>query len=168
MQNTVVPLSHRFDCDLAGQSQADLLQKYISSHIPMIAAMQVCVLGMDEQGGLRLQAPLSVNVNDKGTAFGGSISALLTIAGWGWLWLANQQANITQNILIHRSTIAYERPLDGDLLVVCPAPDEAAWVAYQRALQSRGRARLLLQPVLLQTQTTVAASMQAEYVAIST
>ena len=48
--------------------------------MPPVAAMQVEVEGM-RGDALRLTAPLSANVNDKGNAFGGSLTSLMTVAG---------------------------------------------------------------------------------------
>ena len=54
--------------------------------MPPVAAMQVEVEGM-RGDALRLTAPLSANVNDKGNAFGGSLTSLMTVAGWGLVTL---------------------------------------------------------------------------------
>ena len=49
--------------------------------IPQVLAMQVQLAG-ERDGRLCLRAPLGPNVNDKGTAFGGSLVSLMTLAGW--------------------------------------------------------------------------------------
>ena len=49
--------------------------------IPLVREMQIEVLG-EAEGRLRLRAPLAPNVNDKGSAFGGSLASLMTLAGW--------------------------------------------------------------------------------------
>src|SRR5690606_14017317 len=47
--------------------------------MPPVRALQVRLLD-DEEGRLRIKAPLSANVNDKGSAFGGSLVSLMTLA----------------------------------------------------------------------------------------
>ena len=65
--------------------------------MPPVAAMQPRVLDWQD-GCLRMHAPLAANINDKGCAFGGSLSSLMTIAGWGLAFLelakAGQEADI--------------------------------------------------------------------------
>lgn len=144
----------------------DQLAAYISAHIPLAAAMQLQVVGLDADAALHLQAPLPPNRNDKGSAFGGSISSLLTLAGWGWLWLANGRANLQRDIMIYRAEFHYQQPLHDSLQAMCPAPAAAVWDTYRQTLEKRGRARLKLEPVLITADRTVAATMQAEYVAL--
>ena len=50
--------------------------------MPPVAAMAVTIAGYDGQR-LRLHAPLSTHVNDKGCAFGGSLASMMTLASWG-------------------------------------------------------------------------------------
>ena len=64
---------------------AEHLLQHLDDHyrgMPPVAAMQVTIAGYDGSC-LRLRAPLSHNVNDKGCAFGGSLSSLMTLAAWG-------------------------------------------------------------------------------------
>ena len=58
------------------ESALEALRVYTRELVPL-AAMQVRV---GEYDGLRLHmdAPLAVNMNDKGSAFGGSMTSLLT------------------------------------------------------------------------------------------
>lgn len=49
--------------------------------MPPVVALGLRVSAFDGRS-LRLSAPLSRNVNDKGCAFGGSMSSLMTLAGW--------------------------------------------------------------------------------------
>ena len=51
-------------------------------HIPLAAAMQVSIARIDANA-LELTAPLDPNANHMGTAFGGALQALATLAGWG-------------------------------------------------------------------------------------
>ena len=76
------------DSDPALQS---LLAHYRS--MPPVAAMRLEIAGADAFG-LRLGAPLSAHVNDKGCAFGGSLVSLMTLAGWGVATLALERAGL--------------------------------------------------------------------------
>lgn len=145
--------------DWAGQ-----LQAFLDEHIPLTRAMQLQVRSLDE-GGLRLEAPLAPNVNDKGTAFGGSLASLLTLAGWGLLWARCRQAGWTCDIVIHRGEIRYRRPVTGTLRAHCPPPPAAAWQAFERELGGTGLARIALQPVVLDGDGAQAVRFACQYVA---
>lgn len=54
--------------------------------IPITQAMGVRVESYDGQQ-LILRAPIALNHNHLGTAFGGSLNTLATLAGYGFLWL---------------------------------------------------------------------------------
>ena len=61
-------------------------EAFFYEQIPLTRAMGVRVESYDGQQ-LVLTAPLALNHNHLGTAFGGSLSALATLAGYGLLWL---------------------------------------------------------------------------------
>ena len=145
--------------DWAGQ-----LQAFLDENIPLTHAMQLRVHSLDE-AGLRLEAPLAPNVNDKGTAFGGSLASLLTLAGWGLLWARCRQAGWACDIVIHRGEIRYRRPVTGVLRAHCPPPAPAAWQAFERELKDTGLARIALQPVVLDADDAQAVRFACQYVA---
>ena len=57
------------------------LNDYLNRHVPLFRAMQAQIERCDATG-LALTAPLEPNVNDKGTAFGGSMAAIAALTGW--------------------------------------------------------------------------------------
>lgn len=148
-----------------GAGQCRRLQAAILEVIPLARAMQLQVVRIDRNSGLHLHAPLAPNANDKGNAFGGAIASILILAGWGWLQLANQAAGMGRDVVVQRTTGHCELPCSDDLNVICPAPYESEWQRYCMTYAKYKRARLSLQPLLLQADGSVASSMQAEYVA---
>src|SRR5512133_1089646 len=94
--------------------------------MPPVAALQVRVAGFDG-ATLRLQAPLAANINDKGCAFGGSLVSLMTLAGWGLVWLRLRDAGIAADVFVADSQVRYRAPLFADL------------AAQARARRHRGR-----------------------------
>ena len=57
---------------------------------------------------LSLTAPLNLNDNDKGTAFGGSLYCAAVMAGWGYFYLRCRQYNFNEggpNIGIGRANV---------------------------------------------------------------
>jgi thioesterase domain-containing protein len=77
-------------------------------------AMQISVSSYSNEG-LELAAPLQPNINDKGTAFAGSISSLLVLAGWGVITLRLRDAGIPVDVVVSKSEIDYKRPVCGEM-----------------------------------------------------
>ena len=98
---------------------SDRLLEALAAHymaMPPVAAMQPSVLDWQD-GCLRMHAPLDANVNDKGCAFGGSLSSLMTIAGWGLAFLKLAEAGLEADIYVADSRVRYLKPVYEDLLV---------------------------------------------------
>jgi len=145
--------------------QCTALQAELDQSIPLTRAMQLKASAWSDQG-LTLTAPLAPNVNDKGSAFGGSLSAVLTLAGWGLLWLRTKQAHIACDLVIHRGEIRYVRPVTGPIIALCPQPGEDEWQLFSDQFDSRGKARIRLRPVVLDSAGREAVTFQCEYVAL--
>ena len=116
--------------------------------IPLSRAIGIRVINYDGKH-LELSAPLAPNVNDKGTAFGGSISCLLTLAGWGVIWIACARAKVPCDIVIHKGTITYNKPVHVELHASCPVPARVQMQEFISVLKKKGRARLSLKSELL-------------------
>lgn len=116
-------------------------EAFLHQQIPLTLAMGVTVESWDGRK-LILHAPLEPNHNHLGTAFGGSLSALSTLAGYSLLWLVlgDRQAHI----VVRDSTIRYRHPVQGALRAICRRPGEDEMEAFQRQFVETGRARLSL------------------------
>jgi thioesterase domain-containing protein len=140
-----------------------LLAHYLS--MPPVAAMQLGIAGADETS-LRLRAPLSAHVNDKGCAFGGSLVSLMTLAGWGVATLALERAGLHADVFVASSEVRYRAPLYADLEAVATAHrDELA--AFVDALRRAGRASLDLDARIPLPEGGDACRMRSRYVAIA-
>ncbi len=90
---------------------------------------------------LVLKAPLALNHNDKGTAFAGSLSAVVTVAGWSAVWLAIQEAGLQGVIVIQDGAIRYRRPVTRDFEARASLPTPAQRARLLAALRKHGKAR---------------------------
>lgn len=124
------------------------LQEVLYSEIPITAAIGITVAGYDGQT-LTLAAPLRQNRNHKSTAFAGSLNALVTLAGWGLIWLLLKERGMTATIVIQESMSRYLRPVRADFTARCHKPDEARLGAFETTLRRRGKARLELRVEVL-------------------
>jgi thioesterase domain-containing protein len=132
--------------------------------MPPVAAMQLSIAGYDGQR-LRLRAPLSANVNDKGCAFGGSLGSLMTLAAWGLVTLRVQEAGMQADVFVADSRIRYLAPLFADLEAEAELDAAAAWQDFIATLRERGRARTELVARVPLPDGGVAAEFGARYVA---
>ncbi len=116
------------------------LEALWQDEIPVARAMQARVERLDGEG-LVAAAPLAANRNHMGTAFGGSLQALATLAGWAvTLVAAGEDAGC--RVVVAQATTRFLAPVDGPLRAQAdwPGPDEAA--EFRQRLETRGRARL--------------------------
>ena len=91
-------------------------------------------------GRLCLRAPLGPNVNDKGTAFGGSLVSLMTLAGWCLVSGRLQQAGLEAEVYVADSQVRYLAPLRADLVAEAWL-EEGDWAAFLAGFRERGKAR---------------------------
>ena len=109
--------------------------------MPPVAAMGIRIAGYDN-GALRLVAPLAANVNDKGNAFGGSLTSVMTLAGWALVSLRLSLAGQAAEVYVADSSIRYRAPVYGDLDASARAAPGEDWDAFLQQFDKRGRARL--------------------------
>lgn len=133
--------------------------------MPPVRAMQLRVLGFDG-GRLRLSAPLAANVNDKGCAFGGSLASLMTLAGWGRVWLGLSAAGLDADIYVADSRIRYLAPLYDDLVAAAGLAPDADWARFLAMLRAKGRARIDLAARVDLPDGAPAAVLEANFAAI--
>ena len=114
---------------------------YFHQQIPITREMGVVVesFGAD---GLVLTAPLGPNHNHLGTAFGGSLAAVATLAGYGMLWLLLEERDA--HVVIKNSSLHYHHPVTGDIRAVCHPPPTGTLETFMRNFRKKGRARLHL------------------------
>jgi thioesterase domain-containing protein len=134
--------------------------------MPPVALMQLSIAGYDGRT-LKLHAPLSVHVNDKGCAFGGSLASMMTLASWGVVNLMVERAGLHADIFVADSQIRYLAPLFADLDVSAEPAPEADPDEFIATLRTRGRARMgLVARTYLPEGGGVATEFTARYVAI--
>jgi len=138
------------------------LQQTLHQDIPLTRAMQLEVGDYDGER-LLLTAPLPPNINDKGTAFGGSLYSLAVLCGWSLLRLKLEEAGLKKNIVIHEATTRYLLPVNEALHAECSLP-LAAWESFLHTLQQRDRARIAL-TVVIRQQGKPAVEFTGQYVA---
>ncbi len=138
-------------------------EAFLHEQIPLTRAMAVRVASWDGDE-LHLTAPLEPNHNHLGTAFGGSLSALATLAGYSlvWLLLGHRDAHI----VIRGSSMRYRRPVRGELHAICRRPDQADWAAFSAQFARTGKAALSLQVSIIE-DSVVCVEFAGDFVAFA-
>ena len=153
------------DASMQVEAALDGLRAY-GCGMPPIVAIAAEVVAYDGRC-LRMRAPLAANVNDKGSAFGGSMTSLMTYAGWGLVTLRLQLAGLRADVFVADSTVHYRKPLYADLEAEAMAAPEESWEAFLATFVQRGRARIGLQARILLPEGGIAADLAGRYVAIA-
>ena len=135
-------------------------------NMPPVAAMQIRASGF-EGDVLSLSAPLAANVNDKNCAFGGSMSSMLTLAGWGLINLKLAEAGLDADVYVQDASTMYLAPLWDQLIAEAYAPDNS-WPTFIETLRAKGKARLSIESEISGAEGGgVAARQSARYVAMT-
>ena len=132
--------------------------------IPLTRAMAISACDYDGQS-LQLSAPLAANVNDKGTGFAGSLTALATLAGWSLTTLYARDLGEDVNVVAAESHVRYVKPVTTDFSASVDLPDTSLCQRFQERLQSRGKASLPLTIQIFQG-AELALQLESVYVAI--
>ncbi|HEY6097971.1 MAG TPA: YiiD C-terminal domain-containing protein, partial [Anaeromyxobacter sp.] len=82
---------------------------YLHAHIPITRSLGAAAVRHDGTS-LTLSAPLAPNLNHRGTAFGGSMSALALLAGWGVVHLALRDLGVETRLVVQRSAMDFLEP----------------------------------------------------------
>lgn len=119
----------------------DELTTYLHEHIPITRGLGAAAVAYDGTR-LALAAPLAPNLNHTGTAFGGSMSALAVLAGWALVHVKLRERGIENRLVIQRSTLDFDAPVDGDFTATAVLPAAEDWDRFLRTLERHGRARV--------------------------
>jgi thioesterase domain-containing protein len=130
------------------------LQQIIHTEIPITRAIGITVAGYD-QGCLTLRAPAACNLNHNGTVFSGSLNAVVTVAGWGLLWLVLQEEQLEGNVVIQDSSISYLGPIKSDFCAYSSKPVPSDLERFLYILRRKGKARSSVQAAICERGETL-------------
>lgn len=135
--------------DLSTSDLLHQLQQTMHADIPLTGAIGIRVIAYNREG-LLLSAPLAQNINDKGTVFSGSLNAVMTLAGWGLIWMLLREQLLNGTIVIQDSTIRYLQPVRRNFVVRGHMPECIEIEQFQSTLRRRAQARLSVQAQIWQ------------------
>ena len=140
------------------------LEAFLHAKIPLARAMGVTVA----ECGARfvLAAPLAPNVNHLGTAFGGSLHALPTLACYAALWTVLRDAGLDGHVVVKRSAARYRTPVTGTLRAICPRPTADAAAAFLADVRRHRKARMDLTAIVEGAGGRPAVEFEGSFVAL--
>lgn len=141
------------------------LTEYLHDKIPLTRAMGIAVV---ECSATRLivEAPLAPNRNHLGTAFGGSLHAIPTLACYGTLWMLVREAGFESHVVVKRSHAEYRSPVQGALRAVCMRPPAARCAEFAADLHRHKKARMDLRAIVEGANGKPAVEFSGSFVAI--
>lgn len=141
------------------------LEAFLHEKIPLSRAMGLHV-AESNVNRLVLEAPLDKNINHLGTAFGGSLHALPTLACYAGLWTLLREAGFEGHVVVKRSNAFYRAPVTGRLRAVWVRPSADAVKAFVQDLQRHKKARMDLTAIVEGTPDKPAVEFAGSFVAL--
>ena len=129
--------------------------KDIYDKILPAASMGIKALTYDGKE-LTVSAPLEPNLNDKGTAFAGSIYSSLVLSGWALVTMLLRDRNIDVDVVIATSSMDYIAPVAGDLCATATVVDESDLEPFYTRIDIKGRGKLTITSGLVSNGTKCA------------
>ncbi len=140
------------------------LKEFIYREFPLAQAQGVDIVRADDRG-LEILAPLKLNRNHLGTAFGGSISSLLILSCYASLFYQMEKEGYHFHLVIKEESTKYLMPVEEDIRIVSEAPDANLYSSFTESFKRKGRARIQLESKVL-TKNGVACTFMGEFVAL--
>ena len=144
--------------------EARRLIQFMRDEIPLARVMDIQLHACGEHR-LSLMMPLAPNVNDKGCAFGGSLTSLMTLTGWALVELALRGRGELCDVFVAESSVRYLAPVWADFCSDAQLADDSQWDIFFETLAARGKARIQVSCQVPGTDGKPAASMSARFVA---
>lgn len=112
-------------------------ERFLRKNIPLTRAMDLRVVS-DLVHAFAIEAPVAPNHNHLLTAFGGSINAVATLAGYAFLWLELQDEEV--QLVVSASSIRFLSPVRETIRAVCDVPDPQTMRNFRQSSAAREKA----------------------------
>ena len=137
----------------------DSLQAYLTARIAPAQALGLTIVEVEP---LTIAAPLAANLNDKGTAFAGSLYSAAALAGWALLTRWCSAAPIAAEVALQESSARFLAPARAPFRAVAHAPAAAGLGKLERMLARAGRGRIEL-AIEVRSEATLVMTLAGVY-----
>lgn len=141
----------------------EIVRNKLKGQVPLIGHMAVDIVEY-EPCKVVVSAPLEPNINTHGTAFGGSLYCVATMAGWSLVHLSLMDAGYEPNVWVTKGEVAYLKPVTHEIKAVAEI-DEAALDLFLKAFKSKGKARTTIR-VVVHCDEQTAVTLNVEFAAM--
>ena len=126
------------------------LQNKLYNEIPLTKLMEIKIQDYNESE-LITTAPLSININDKGTAFGGSLSTITIISAWSLCWLISKELGFdSNNIVIIKNETSFRKPVTKDILCHTKKPSIEEIERLKQKLEKKKSASIKIESQIIE------------------
>ena len=130
------------------------LQKKLHNEIPLTKLMNINIKEYNEKE-LITTAPLNININDKGTAFGGSLSTMTIISSWSLCWLISKELGFnSKNIVVIKHENSYKKPVTKDIVCYTQKPSQQEIATLKEKLQTKKSASIKINSIIIENNET--------------
>ncbi|QJQ99572.1 YiiD C-terminal domain-containing protein [Halomonas sp. PGE1] len=126
-----------------GEDDPTAFLTWLGEAIPMVAHLGIREMHRD---GERLvwELDLLPSLNDKGTGFGGALTAQTTLLGWCWTTLWLRRRGLARDVVVAEASQRFLAPVTGDYRLECTPEEEGGPARLVDQLAEKGRGRILL------------------------
>lgn len=145
-----------------------MIKKFESNlhqEIPLTNDMGLEILILENQQ-IQVRAPLDKNINDKGSVFGGSSSALMIITAWSLIKLLCDENKIAADIVIHKNSTIWHKAMYQDLLIKAEFIQKYDFLKIKEKIAKNRHQRIDCLIKLVGTDDHLFSTMTAKYVII--
>lgn len=130
------------------------LQKKLHNEIPLTKLMNINIKEYNEKE-LITTALLNININDKGTAFGGSLSTMTIISSWSLCWLISKELGFnSKNIVVIKNENSYKKPVTKDIVCYTQKPSQQEIATLKEKLQTKKSASIKINSIIIENNET--------------
>lgn len=130
------------------------LQNKLYNEIPLTKVMKIKIQDYNENE-LIITAPLKININDKGTAFGGSLSTITIISAWSLCWLISKELGFnSNNIVIIKNETSFRKPVTKDIICYTEKPSFEEIKLLKQKLETKKSASIKIESKIIEDAQT--------------
>ena len=140
---------------------AKSLEIRLHKQIPVSQFMQVEVIRFEND--IELSCDLAPNHNHLGTAFGGSLSALMILAAYCQLFRL-----ISENghVVLKSTSMQFLIPVEEKLHAICQSPSSEQIENFVKTYEKKKKARMTLESQIVLADGRIACTLVGEFVAV--
>jgi thioesterase domain-containing protein len=137
---------------------------FLNREIPLTQSLGLEIVKIDDKGAL-IRAPLGPNHNHMGSAFGGSLSTMMILSGYIWLYDALIKHNHNAHVILSKEEAEYLVPVTHDIEVLAKTPSPEEWRKFEESFIRKGIGRIVIHSEIQRGTQGLSAVFTGEFVA---